>query len=251
MFEYLNSTSPAAIIQQFNRGGNAFTNATERELLQHPRVGNDAQRLVDAVDRMASNLSSQAANLSAQGFEGQAIKQSESVVGPFRLMVESVRREENALQGLRTDLYSPHFPEGSEPAIQVAQHSWWRELSMPQKLAAAKDPEIARIGVAFGEPMSAMPKDIFERMRRDMATEQLAERILRDTSMRTAPTADNPIGGAPDIGTARANAAERLDRLDDEAAMLARVPAWLARVVIVVALMTGESREAAFARLGA
>lgn len=105
--------------------------------------------------------------------------------------------------------------------------------------------------VEGGEALSGVPKDVFERMRREMATEQLAQRIIASTSMRTEPTADNPIAGEIDIETARINAADKMERLDAERELLARVPALLSNVVTTVAVLTGENRNAAFARLTA
>ena len=95
---------------------------------------------------------------------------------------------------------------------------------------------VAQAVVEFGKAGSGLPDEVFDRMHRDMATEQLAARILRDTSMRTEPTVDEPLGGTPDIATARKNAAGKLDRLDGERALLARVPNLLGNIITATSL---------------
>ena len=123
---------------------------------------------------------------------------------------------------------------------------------MPKMLDAVQaDTSLAAAIVEGGQAMSGLPADVFDRLRRTMAIGQLAERIMRDNSLRTEPNADDPIGGKPDIATALLNAEGRLDRLDAERELLESVSGLLANVVQAVALMTGESRHAAFERLAA
>ena len=252
-FQFRNSTSERAIINHLSREGTDMTLAIETGLVEHPGFGNDIRSLNDALTETGESLARTAADRSPSGFDKEAGNLIDRRFKPaFRLAVEGQRRSMAELEKEEAALYAPRFAEGSEPATRAEQRAWWRELSMPQRIEAANDdPALAAAIVEGGPAMAGLPRDIFERLRRNMAIGQLGERIARDANLRTVPTADDPIGGQPDYATARANAAKRLDRLDDERDMLNRVPTLLANVVTAVALMTGETRQAAFERLTA
>ena len=252
-FQFRNSTSERAIVAHLSREGKDFTVAIETELVDHPGVGTDIRALNDAFVETAESLARIAPDRSPSGFDKEAGALIDRRLKPaFRLVVEGQRRSVAELEKESAALYTPRFPEGSEPATRAEQRQWWRGLSMPAKVEAANaDPALAAAIVEGGLAMSGLPSDVFERLRRTMAEGQLSERILADTSLRTAPTPSDPIGGEPDAATARANAAAKFDRMEAEREMLNRVPALLANVVTAVALMTGQTRQAAFDRLAA
>lgn len=252
-FQFRTSTSERAILNHLSREGTDMTLATETGLVEHPGVGTDIRSLNDALTETGESLARIAADRSPSGFDKEAGALIDRRLKPaFRLVVEGQRRSMAELEKEEATLYAPRFAEGSEPATRAEQRAWWRGLSMPQRMEAANaDPALAAAIVEAGPAMAGLPSDVFQRLKRTMAEGQLAERIARDAGLRTVPTVDDPIGGQPDYETARANAAKRLDRLDDERDMLNRVPALLANVVTAVALMTGEKRQAAFERLTA
>ncbi|MGB3752749.1 MAG: hypothetical protein WA954_02505 [Parerythrobacter sp.] len=175
-----------------------------------------------------------------------------NVAPAFGLAVEGARRAQLSVDHDATELLRPRFDEGSTPATRAEQRAWWRGLSFPAKTAAVEaDHALAAAVIEGGPAMSALPSDVFDRLRRSMAVRQLAMRIANDANLRTAPSADDPVGGKPDLATARANAADKLNRLDDEVELIGRIPAMLANVVTATALLTGETRADAFARLSA
>ena len=251
-WEFNSTVSDRAYIVQFHTERTHWTMATECELVEHPRIGTDVERVLDAITAAAEGLSNVARDHSAEGLAKAGVARVPSITGPYRLLSEAARREANHIESETIALYTPRHPDDSDPAMRVARAAWWRSLSMPQRLDAAKrDLAVAQAVVEFGKAGSGLPDEVFDRMHRDMATEQLAARILRDTSMRTEPTVDEPLGGTPDIATARKNAAGKLDRLDGERALLARVPNLLGNIITATSLMTGETREDAFKRLSA
>ena len=253
MFTYVTTTSDRAIAHQLVRGDQTQIFAVETEMLEHPEIGSDVDGLLNSLADTGSNLAKIAADLSETGLSKEAASRIDRSVTPkFRLAVEAQRRATSNLEGEEALLYTPRFPENSEPAIRAEQRGWWRGLSMSAKLeAATADPILAAAIVETGPAMSILPADVFSRLRRGMAEAQLADRILLNNAMRSAPTADDPVGGRPDRATALANAADRLDRLDAERELLNRVPAVLADVVSAAALMAGETRQATFQRLSA
>lgn len=191
--------------------------------------------------------------LSDQGFNVEAASLADRIIRPaYKLAVEGTRRAGVEVDKNAERWFTPEFGPDADPAVQAAQHTWWRSLSMPQQIEAAKqDLDIARVGVKFGQAMSTLPPDVFQRLRRDMAVEQLARRIARDANLRTAPTAENPIGGEVDLDQARSNAAEAFERWAGERELLAVAPAALTGIVDTVAVLTGENRAQAFERLAA
>lgn len=252
-FQFRNSTSERAIIDHLSREGKDFTLAIETEMVDHPGVGTDIRALNDALIETAESLARIAPDRSPSGFDKEAGVLIDRRLKPaFRLVVEGQRLSVSELEKESAALHTPRFPEGSEPATRAEQRQWWRGLSMPTKVESANaDSTLAAAIVEGGLAMSGLPSEVFDRLRRTMVEGQLAERILADTSLRTAPTADDPIGGKPDNVTARANAAAKLDRMEAEREMLNRVPVLLANVVTAVAMMSGETRQAAFDRLSA
>ena len=252
-FEFRSTTSDRAIASNLSRGGLHHTLATDKDITEHRLVGAPIGKLLDAVRTVGENMLAKSADLSRTGFDKAAFEQVERTIAPaFRAVQAAQPRAVDALDRDVADFATPRFAAHSEPATRAEQRTWWRTLPMPTRMQAVQgDPELRAAIVEGGEAMAGVPQDVFERMRREMVTEQLAQRIIASTSMRTEPTADNPIAGEIDIETARTNAADKMERLDAERELLARVPALLSNVVTTVAVLTGENRNAAFARLTA
>ena len=252
-FEFLSTVSQKALITQLARGDRRHTSAIPLELADMADVGSDFRSLHGEIASVGNQLLKRAPNLSDQGLNSEAAGLVDRIIRPaFKLAIEGVRRTAAEIEKHAERWFTPEFGPDADPAVQAAQHTWWRSLSMPQQIQAAVDDlNIARVAVAFGEAMSGLPRDVFQRLRRDMAVEQLAQRIAKDANLRTAPTAENPIGGAVDLATARANAAAAFDRWDAERELLASAPALLTGIIDTVALLTGERRDQAFERLAA
>lgn len=252
MFEFLSSVSEHALVTQLARGDRRDVSAVPLELADHEGTGADFRHLHGEIAGVGNQLLKRAPNLSDQGFDSEARNLVDRIIRPaFKLAVEGTRRAGAEIEKHAERWFTPEFGPDADPAVQAAQHTWWLGLSMPQQLEAAKDLGIARVAVKFGWPMSGLPRDVYDRMARDMAIEQLAQRIAGDANLRTAPTPNDPIGGAVDMTTARANAAEAFDRWDAERELLAVAPKALTGVIDAVATLTGETRQAAFQRLSA
>lgn len=251
-FEFLSTVSQNALVTQIARGDRRHTSAIPLELANHENVGSDFRHLHGEIAGVGNQLLKRAEHLSDQGFNSEAAGLVDRIIRPaYKLAVEGTRRGIAEIDKTAERWFTPEFGPGADPAVQAAQHTWWRGLSMPQQLEAAKDLDIARVAVAFGEAMSGLPRDVFQRMRRDMAVEQLAQRIANDTNMRTAPTPTDPIGGAVDLATARANAQAAFNRWDGARELLASAPALLTALIDSIAVLTGENRSVAFQRLSA
>ena len=251
-FQFLSTVSQNALITQLSRGDRRHTSAIPLELADHDGVGPDYRNLHGEIAGVGNQLLKRAEHLSDQGFNVEAAGLVDRIVRPaFKLAVEGTRRAGAEIEKHAERWFTPDFGPHADPAVLAAQHTWWRSLSMPQQLEAAKDLDVARVAVKFGQAMSTLPRDVFDRLARGMAVEQLAQRIAKDANLRTAPTADNPIGGAIDLATARANAEAAFDRWDSERELLASAPALLSNLVNTVATLTGENRDQAFKRLSA
>lgn len=251
--QYSINPTPHALVLQLARGDVRHTLAFESEATSHETVGPTLTQLQAAIAAAAERLANAAPDLSRSGLTKEAGTQVDRTIKPaFSMAVESAHKANTALEAETARLFMPRFAERSEPAVRTAQVTWWRALSMPQKLAAVQsDSSLAAAVVEAGPALSGVPADIFERIRRDMAIGQLADNLARTQDFRSDPTPDDPIGRKPDWEAARKVAAARLDRLDNERELLGRIPALLSSVVNAVALMTEESRAAAFGRLTA
>ncbi|MBO6767945.1 MAG: hypothetical protein JJ901_06525 [Erythrobacter sp.] len=253
MYEFLSSTSNNALVTQLSRNDRRHVSAIPLELADMADVGSDFRHLHGEIASVGNQLLKRAEHLSDQGFNSEAAGLVDRIIRPaYKLAVEGVRRTTAEIDKKAEQWFTPDFGPDSDPATRAVQHTWWRGLSMPQQLEAAQqDLAIARVAVGFGQAASTLPPDVFDRLRRDMAVEQLAQRIASDTNMLTAPTPTDPIGGLVDLATARANAAEAFSRWDSERELLASAPALLTSIIDTAAVLTGENRTQAFERLTA
>jgi len=246
------TASDRAIVTQLERGESRATFALPVELAEHPDVGGPLSALQDALAGVAQGLSDIAGNYSEAGFRPIALERTATIAPAFRLAAAAAATAMQRLERERANLYTPAPMESlavTQRRIEIRAHV--RTLKPEAVLALAKaDAEIAAAILEGGAALSGLPDRAFEAIQRDFAVASLAERILSGGGLpRIAPSLADPIGGGLDHETARANAADRLDRLDSEIALLKGVPGVLSAVVLAVATLTGETREAALARL--
>ncbi|WP_296722349.1 hypothetical protein [Erythrobacter sp.] len=246
------ATSDRALVTQLERGEARTSFALPIELAEHPDLGQPLTRLQESLAGVAQGLSDIAGNYSATGFDPIALERTASIAPAFRLVVEAQRSAMQRLEGERTNLHTPAPVESlSVTHRRIEMRAHVRNLKPEAVIALAKaDSDVAAAIVEGGAALSGLPGPAFDMIQRDFAVATLAERILSGGTLpRIAPSIADPIGGAADVETARRNAADRLSRLDDEIALLKAVPGVLSNVVTAVSILTGESREAALARL--
>jgi hypothetical protein len=251
-FTLTSTTSERAIIATMARGENRMVLTIPRDIAEHPDVGQPITALNATLTGNADYLTREAPNLSEQGFNAAAIARVPAIAAQFRLTVEAQRAALTRVTDTLDGLLTPGFPETFPIARRIEARAFARTLE-PGALfdLAMSEAAIGAAVVEGGAALSGLPADGFERLRRAVAVEQFAHTIWDSNrvTMRVAPSVSDPIGGAPDMATARTNAAARIEALEAEKALLERVPAVLSNVVLSVALLTGETREATLARL--
>lgn len=252
-FSYLAIPDPNAMVLQFARDEKRATVAFDKPLTAHETIGSAVTQVQTSIAAIAESLLNAAADLSDEGFTKEAVRLVDAKLVPaYGLAIEAAYKSRRDVDAEFDRLHLPRFPEASEPAVRAEQRAWWRSLSMPAKLEAANaDSALAAAIVEGGQAMSAMPSDVFDRLRRDMAVAQLADNLARSQDFRTPQTPDNPIAGEPDREAARKNAVARFDRLEAERELLGTVTPLLSNVIDAVAVLTGETRQGAFDRLNA
>lgn len=252
-FDYLANPAPGAMVLQFGRDNSRQTVAFVENLTQHDSIGSAVTQVQVSLATIAQSLLNAAPDLSDDGFTKEARRQIDAKLKPaYALTIEATYKAERETETEWQRLHTPRFPDDSEPAVRAEQRAWWRTLTMPAKLEAANaDPALAAAIVEGGLAMSAMPADVFARLVRDMGEGQLADAIMRGQGFRTPQTPDDPIAGKPDRDAAVRSATARFDRLEAERELLGTVSPLLSSVINAVALMTGETRQAAFERLSA
>lgn len=245
-------TSERAIAARIARGDQSMVLAIPTDLLAHSDVGEPLTRLNETLTGNIESLVSEAPSRSEKGLDDVAIERVPAIAVPFRLTVEAQRAALKRVNDTLENLFTPRFDEAFPVPRRIEARAYARTLE-PAALfdLAMSEPLIGASVVEGGATLSNLPADGFERLRRAVAVEQLAATILEHNrgTMRIAPSVSDPIGGAPDLATARANAATRIEALEAERALLERVPALLGNVVLAVALLTGETREATLERL--
>lgn len=242
-----------ATVQTFDLRNQRHTIAATKELLQHRTMGPPLQRLVDGAARVAEELAAKAPDLTHTGAVKLALQLSAShIAGPFKEAQAAAPRAVADLAKREAPVYQPRFDDASSPAVRVEMRQYARGLSLPKLLEAVRDDATMASAIVEGGPaMSGLPADIFERVRNDMALGNAVSIMLRDHGQTTAPTADDPIGGKPDLEAARDLGERTIAAWKAERDTLATVPALLASIVTAVALMTDQSRADAFAGLTA
>lgn len=255
MFEYTrNSTSDRVTADRFARGEASQILTVETDLARNERVGPAVIGLQTSLASVGKNLQQRGALLSAAGLTDAAGAAIDSTVRPaYRTVVADTLKAQRALDVEWSELMTPRFRDDQPPSLRTEQRTHSRGQKFPDALAAAQS-DLMGVGAAIiegGQGLSGFPTDIFQRLQRDVAVEALAQRIIQSTSMSTEPSLADPLGGQPDLATARTNAAARLDRLDAERALIGRVPALLGSTISVVALLLDTSRQVALERLTA
>jgi len=245
------TASDRALVTQLVRGEGRATFALPTELAEHPDLGEPLVRLQETLAGVAQGLAEIAGNYSESGFRPIAIDRTGTIAPAFRLTIEAQR---SAMQRLERERERFHTPSASDSLAvthrRIEMRAHVRGMSVDAVLSAAKaDPEIAAAIVEGGVTLSGLPEPAFKALEREVAVEALADRILAGGTLpRIAPSVTDPVGGALDRETARRNAAARLERLDDEIALLGTVPAVLANVLLAVSVLTGETRETVLER---
>lgn len=253
MFELLLNPSPRALVIHLARGDTRHVLTFTTDLTEHETVGPPMTRLRGTIAEGVERLSVRASDLSRIGLTKEAVDLVDRSIRPaFRAAVEATLKAGRAIDAEWTRLHTPKFNEQSVPAVRAERRAFAQTLKVPDRIAAAQGhPELAAAIIEGGLAMSGLPADIYERLRREMAVGQLATTLVTQHEFKVAATADDPVAGQPDWEGVRKVAADRLDRLDGERELIARVPATLSSVVNAVALMVEESRAAAFERLSA
>lgn len=251
-FTFTAHPTPEGMVLQPRRDGKTETVVSLTEQEKHDRCGAPVTALRTALASTASGLAEIAGDLSDDGFSKEAKRRTASIVQPFGMVVESTYAARKSVDETLAKLHTPRFPDESEPAVRAEQRSFASGLSMAARIEAAnRDPLLAAAIVEGGLAMSGMPADVFDRMKREMAVGQLTDALLKGQDFRTPQTVDDPIAGKPDRDAARNVAEKRLANLESERELLDTLPALLSHVINAVALMSGETRQAAFERLTA
>lgn len=234
--EIRTTSSDRALVTQLERGQSRATFALPVELAEHPDLGEPLVRLQGRLAGVAQGLADIAGNYSETGFMPIALERTGSIAPDFRLVIEAHRSTLRRLEGDRRDLHAPTFDETVPHARRIEMRTHVRGLKPEAVLAMAKlEPVIAAAIVEGGLALSGLPEQAFKALEREAAVAKLADRILAGGALpRIAPSVSDPVGGALDVETARRNAADRLERLDDEIALLGMVPALLATVLTAV-----------------
>lgn len=251
-FTLTSTTSERAIIATMARGESRMVLTIPRDIAEHADVGAPITALNATLTGNADYLTREAPNLSEAGFNAAAIARVPAIAAQFRLVIEAQRAALVRVTDTLDNLMAPGFPEAFPVLRRIEARAFTRTLE-PGALfdLALREPLIGAAVVEGGAALSGLPADGFERLRRAVAVEQFAHTIWdsNKVTMRTPATVADPIGGKPDMATARTNAAARIEALEAEKALLERVPAVLSNVVLAVSLLTGETREATLARL--
>lgn len=245
------TSSDRALVTQLERGEARTSFALPVELAEHPDLGAPLVRLQGSLTGVAQGLADIAGNYSEAGFMPIALERTGSIAPDFRLVIEAHRSTLRRLEGDRRDLHAPTFDESVPHARRIEMRTHVRGLKPEAVLAMAKlEPVIAAAIVEGGLALSGLPEQAFKALEREAAVAKLADRILDSNrgTMRIAPSVNDPVGGALDTETARRNATDRLERLDDEIALLGLVPALLAGVLTAVSVLTGENRQSVLER---
>ncbi|MGX7926219.1 hypothetical protein ACWPMX_06555 [Tsuneonella sp. HG094] len=250
-FTYTANPAPGVMILQPKRDNAGPTLAFTDQLTQHDRIGGPLTQVQTSFATIAETLAHRSGDLSDDGFSKEARRLvDDKLRPPHRLTVEATYAAQREFDAEWRKLNTPRFSDESDPAVRAEQRTWWRGLSTPAKLETANaDPALAAAVVEGGFAASGLPRDVFDRLTRTMGEGQLADAIMRGQEFSTAPSPDDPIAGHPDRAAALKVATARFERMEAERDLLATVSPLLATLITAVAMITGESRQAAFERL--
>lgn len=251
-FEFSITDTGRGSLQQFRTGERRASFMATTALTEHPLAGPAIVALRDGIAAIGETIAARVGDLTQSGLAKLAREMTVERIAPdFRTAQAAVGRAEVAHDKHVAELTSPPagVPQPGE-AVRVERRQYARSLPLPKLLAAVlNDPSLAAAVVEGGQGLSGLPSDVFAKMERDAATANLAARYALQHDYRTAPSADDPVGGKPDEEAARSAAEAAMKALDATRDMLADAPNVLASAVSVVALLTDTSRDEAFVLL--
>lgn len=220
-------------------------------LTGHRIIGEAMQALSDGIATTGEILGARAADLTATGFAKLATETiTARVAPPFNAARTAITNATADVENRFESFRAPFFSNDEPPVVRVELRQFAKSLSLPALMEAAQnDASLAAAIIEGGLAMSGLPADIFERLKRDVAVGNATRILLGQRTFRTAPSANDPIGGKLDKDAARIAGEELIAALEAEEALLAGAPATLAAAIDAVAIVTDTTRDAAFALL--
>ena len=238
-------------MSSFRVGDRAAYFLTSTALTGHRIIGEAMQALSDGIATTGEILEARASDLTATGFAKLATETiTDRVAPPFNAVRTAITNATADVERRLESFRAPFFTNDEPPAVRVELRQYAKSLSLPALMEAAQnDGSLAAAIIEGGMAMSGLPAHIFDRLKRDVAVANATRILLGQRTYRTAPNANDPIGGKPDNDAARAAGEELIAALEAEETLLVEAPATLAAAIDAVAIVTDTTRDAAFALL--
>lgn len=236
-----------------------YNNDTERQsnmffpaaMIDHSIMGSPIQALQNSLAIAGEIAQRKLTDLSVTGFRKLAEQLVDTNIKPH--FVAAQRAIPTALQDVASRFRAfnrPRFSDDQSPAVRVEQRQYARSLSLSKVMELTRsDRDIASAIVEGGLAMSNLPADIYERLRRDMAIHNATRILSGQRNFQTAPNAADPVGGQPDEAAARLAGEQLIEALEREGDLINDARSVLSTVVTGIALLTDQTRDAAFAEL--
>ena len=252
-FKFSTLPNDRGALSNFTVGDRSAYFLTPDAQTAHKVIGAPLQALSDGFATTGEILQSRAPDLTATGFAKLA---SETILArvapPFKASGKAIGDAARDVADRLATYYAPFFSNDQPPAVRVELRQYAKSLPLQTLMEAAQnDGSVAAAIIEGGLAMSGLPADIFERLNRNLAVANATRILAGQRTYKTAPDADDPIGGKPDPDAARAAGEQLISALEAEQSLLADAPQALTSAISIVAIMTDTTRDEAFKLLTA
>ena len=253
MFEYLINPTPTELVLTVARDGVRNVTVFQSDLTRHDKIGSSLTALQASLASTAERLAKRSGDLSPSGLTKEANDQIDRSIKPaYGKAVSAVREARDATKAAWKAFTVPSFGPDHPPAVRSEMRAWAAAQKMPVLVEAAlADPALAGALVEAGLVRSGLSADLFGRIATESAVARLAESFRTQPAFQTDPAPDAPLGGEFDAASARSAAERQFNKIKDERALIARVPALLTSALDAIAVMAADNRAGAFARVAA
>lgn len=247
-FNFSTLQTDRGLLSNFVLGDRSAYLLAPNALTAHKAIGAPVQALSDAFATTGEILQARAADLTATGFAKLASETILARVGPpFKALGKAIAEAARDVGNRLASFYAPFFTDDQPPTVRVELRQYAKSLPLQTLMEAAQnDGSVAAAIIEGGLAMSGLPADIFERLNRNLAVANATRILAGQRTYKTAPDADDPIGGKPDADAARVAGEQLIAALEAEQSLLADAPQALTSAISIVAIMTDTTRDEAF-----
>lgn len=250
--EYFVQDDGRGTIRTLSVNGASAVTYVQRELAEHPILGEPVVALSEAVSKAMSDLEGRRADLSETGFAKLVRSTITRDIAPrFQAAVAAVPAARTDLANRRAPFERMELSETTTPAIQTAWLELARSMHLGDLMAEVESNyDFAVTLLAAGPLLSGIPEAVIPDLKRIIMLRNVERVLSGQRSYLTPPTSADPVAGQADSKAARDEAERFLKAWDTEHELIESVSGgFLASTVHQISLVMAQPADTALRAL--